>query len=104
MTGLLFCASAYAGLLAHLAFRAADDYERAATFDLMDRGDRNRALLRAMLLHWLGQFGAGNPLQVNSTDFPALHKVMLMLEGQHATQAIAEDEGLGATPFTAPLA
>ena len=58
----------------------------------------------AMLLHWLGQFGAGNPLQVNSTDFPALHKVMLMLEGQHATQAIAEDEGLGPTPFTAPLA
>ena len=31
-------------------------------------------------------------------------KVMLMLEGQHATQAIAEDEGLGPTPFTAPLA
>ena len=38
---------------AHLAFRAADDYERAATFDLMDRGDRNRALLRAVLLNWL---------------------------------------------------
>lgn len=53
MTGVLFCLSACAGLLAHLAFRAADDYERAATFDLMDRGDRNRAMLRATLLHWL---------------------------------------------------
>ena len=53
MTGLLFCASACSGVLAHLAFRAADDYERAATFDLMDRGDRNRALLRATLLNWL---------------------------------------------------
>ena len=53
MIGLLFCASAYAGLLAHLAFRAADDYERAATYELMDRGDRNRAMLRATLLHWL---------------------------------------------------
>ncbi len=58
----------------------------------------------AMLMHWLGQFGADHPLQVNSTDFPALHKVLLTLEAQHATQAIAEDEGLGATPFTAPLA
>lgn len=53
MTGLLFCASACSGVLAHLAFRAADDYGRAATFDLMDRGDRNRALLRAVLLNWL---------------------------------------------------
>ena len=54
MTGLLFCESVYAGVLAHLAFRAADDYKRAATYELMDRGDRNRALLRATLLHWLG--------------------------------------------------
>ena len=53
MTGVLFCISAYAGLLAHLAFRAADDYERAATYELMGRGDRNRVLLRAMLLNWL---------------------------------------------------
>ena len=53
MTGLLFCASACSGVLAHLAFRAADDYERAATYELMDRGDRNRAMLRATLLHWL---------------------------------------------------
>ena len=44
MIGLLFCASAYAGLLAHLAFRAAE---------LMGRGDRNRVRLRAMLLNWL---------------------------------------------------
>ena len=58
----------------------------------------------AMMLHWLGQFGAGHPLQVNSADLPALHKVLIMLEAQHATQAIAEDEGLGPTPFTAPLA
>lgn len=58
----------------------------------------------AMLLHWLGQFGADHTLQVNVADTPALHKVLLMLEGQHATQVIAEDEGLGPTPFTAPLA
>lgn len=53
MAGLLFCASVCSGVLAHLAFRAADDYERAATYELMDRGARNRALLRATLLHWL---------------------------------------------------
>lgn len=58
----------------------------------------------AMLLHWLGQFGADHPLQVNCADYPALHKVLVMLEAQHATQIIAEDEGLGPTPFTAPLA
>lgn len=58
----------------------------------------------AMLLHWLGGFGDDHPLQIKSTDYPALHKVFLMLEDQHATQAIAEDEGLGPTPFTAPLA
>lgn len=58
----------------------------------------------AMLLHWLGQFGPGHPLQVEVADYPALHKVLSMLEAQHATQAIAEDEGLGPTPFTAPLA
>jgi hypothetical protein len=55
-------------------------------------------------LHWLGQFGADHPLQVNCADYPALHKVLVMLEAQHATQIIAEDEGLGPTPFTAPLA
>lgn len=58
----------------------------------------------AMLLHWLGQFGADHPLQVNAADYPALHRVLTMLETQHSTQAIAEDEGLGPTPFTAPLA
>jgi glutathione S-transferase len=58
----------------------------------------------AMLLHWLGQFGADHPLQVNCADYPALYKVLVMLEAQHATQIIAEDEGLGPTPFTAPLA
>lgn len=57
----------------------------------------------AMLMHWLGQFGKDHPLQVRSTDYPALHKVLVMLEAQHATQIIAEDEGLGPTPFTAPL-
>lgn len=58
----------------------------------------------ALLLHWLGQFGADHPMQVNAANYPALHKVLVMLEGQHATQVIAEDEGLGPTPFTAPLA
>lgn len=58
----------------------------------------------AMLLHWLGGFGAGHPLQTEVRDYPALFKVLTMLEAQHATQAIAEDEGLGPTPFTAPLA
>lgn len=58
----------------------------------------------AMLLHWLGQFGADHPLQVHVTAYPALLQVLTMLEAQHATQAIAEDEGLGPTPFTAPLA
>lgn len=58
----------------------------------------------AMLLHWLGGFGTDHPLQINIADYPALHGVLSMLEGQHATQAIAEDEGLGPTPFTAPLA
>lgn len=58
----------------------------------------------AMLLHWLGQFGAGHALQVTASDYPALYKVLKMLEDQHATQVIAEDEGLGPTPFTAPLA
>ena len=58
----------------------------------------------AMLMHWLGGFGAGHPLQIDAADYPALFKVLTMLEAQHATQAIAEDEGLGPTPFTAPLA
>lgn len=58
----------------------------------------------AMLLHWLGGFGADHPLQINAADYPSLCKVLTMLEAQHATQAIAEDEGLGPTPFTAPLA
>ncbi len=58
----------------------------------------------AMLMHWLGGFGADHPLQINAADYPNLLKVLQMLEGQHATQAIAEDEGLGPTPFTAPLA
>lgn len=57
----------------------------------------------AMLMHWLGGFGADHPLQINATEYPQLFKVLTMLEGQHATQAIAEDEGLGPTPFTAPL-
>ncbi len=57
----------------------------------------------AMLLHWLGGFGADHPLQVNVADYPQLFKMLAMLEDQHATQAIAEDEGLGPTPFTAPL-
>lgn len=57
----------------------------------------------AMLMHWLGGFGADHPLQINAADYPSLFKVLTMLEGQHATQAIAEDEGLGPTPFTAPL-
>ncbi len=58
----------------------------------------------AMLMHWLGGFGADHPLQINAHDYPHLFKVLTMLEGQHATQVIAEDEGLGPTPFTAPLA
>lgn len=58
----------------------------------------------AMLMHWLGGFGPDHPLQVNAADYPNLFKVLTMLEAQHATQAIAEDEGLGPTPFTAPLA
>ena len=58
----------------------------------------------AMLMRWLGGFGVEHPLQINASDYPALCKVLTMLEGQHATQVIAEDEGLGPTPFTAPLA
>lgn len=58
----------------------------------------------AMQMHWLGGFGADHPLQINAADYPALFKVMTMLESQLATQAIADDEGLGPTPFTAPLA
>lgn len=58
----------------------------------------------AMLLRWLGQLGADHALQVNLADYPALHKVLVMLESQHATQVIAEDEDLGPTPFSAPLA
>ena len=57
-----------------------------------------------MLLHWLGGFGADHPLQINAADYPNLFKVMRMLEAQNSTQAIAEDEDLGPTPFTAPLA
>ena len=53
MTGLLFCASACSGVLALLAFRAADDYEHAATFELLSRPERRRALLRAVPLNWL---------------------------------------------------
>ena len=58
----------------------------------------------AMLMHWLGGFGPEHPLQVNAADYPHICKVLTMLEAQHATQAIAEDEGLGPTPVTAPLA
>ena len=58
----------------------------------------------AMLMRWLGSFGADHPLQTHAADYPALFKILTMLERQQATQAIADDEGLGPTPFTAPLA
>ena len=57
----------------------------------------------AMLLHWLGSTPPDHPGHFASRDYPALHAILSMLETRPATQSIAADEGLGATPFTHPI-
>jgi glutathione S-transferase len=57
-----------------------------------------------MLIHWLGSYDADHPSHFMAHQFPALHRVMSMLETRDAAQKIAVEEGLGALPFTAPYA
>ncbi len=55
-----------------------------------------------MLLRWLGSLPADHPGHLRSADYPALHRVLAHLETRPAALAVAADEGLGATVFTAP--
>lgn len=58
----------------------------------------------AMLIHWLGSYDPGHPSYFRAAQFPALNRVMAMMETRPAAQKIAQEEGLGALPFTAPYA
>ncbi len=57
----------------------------------------------AVLMRWLGQNKPSSVAYIRSTDYPALHKVVAMLEARAATRTVAEAEGLGAQPFTDPI-
>ncbi len=56
----------------------------------------------AVLLRWIAAFAADPAFAINAADFPNLAALARALEQRPAIAAIAENEGLGPTPFTAP--
>ena len=56
----------------------------------------------AMLIRWLASYGEGHTTYIRADDYPALHRVLAMLENRPAALAVAENEGLGPTIFTDP--
>ena len=56
----------------------------------------------AVLMRWLAGYGPGHPSYFRSAEFPALHRVLTNLETRPASLAVAADEALGPTIFTAP--
>lgn len=103
-------AAAVPAVLAHAGARMQgflDALETAAAAGPAWLSDRHPTLLGyylAMLIRWLGCLPADHPGHVASADRPALHRILAYLETRPAARAIAADEALGATPFTAPAA
>ena len=56
----------------------------------------------AVLMRWLGQNDPQSTGHVFSTDYPALHRVLAMLQARPAALSVAEAENLGQTIFTNP--
>jgi glutathione S-transferase len=56
----------------------------------------------AVLIRWLGQSDSGAVGHVASADYPALHRVLSLLQSRPAALRVAEAEGLGPTIFTDP--
>ena len=56
----------------------------------------------AVLMRWMGQNDPQSTGFVRSTDYPALHRVLTMLQARPAALAVAGAEGLGQTIFTNP--
>ncbi len=56
----------------------------------------------AVLMRWLGQNDPEATGYIKASDYPALHKVLAMLEMRPASLAVAAAEGLGKTIFTMP--
>ena len=57
-----------------------------------------------VLIRWLAAYGPDHAFYFPSSDYPALHAVLAMLEARPAALAAAEAEGLGPTIFTHPIA
>lgn len=55
-----------------------------------------------MLTRWAAQYPAGHPSWFRLEAFPDLAAHAALAEALPATRQIAEEEGLGATPFTRP--
>lgn len=69
---------------------------------LSDRNPTIFGYYLAVLIRWLASYGPGHPSYFRSSEFPALHRVLTYLETRPAALAVAEDESLGPTIFTAP--
>jgi glutathione S-transferase len=57
----------------------------------------------APLVRWLALYPRSNPMRPDLTAYPALLSVLSDLESRPAAQRVAEAEGLGPCPFTAPI-
>lgn len=55
-----------------------------------------------LLMRWMNGFPSDHPAHIQSTEYPALHNLLLGLENRKAARACAELEGLGDTIFTNP--
>ncbi len=56
----------------------------------------------AVLMRWMGQNDPQSTGYVRSSDYPALHRVLTLLQARPAALSVAEAEGLGQTIFTNP--
>ncbi len=56
----------------------------------------------AVLMRWLGQNDPQSTGYVRAADYPALHRVLTMLQARPAALSVAKAEGLGQTIFTNP--
>ena len=54
------------------------------------------------LMRWSVLYPVGQTPWFHLTDYPILHTLAKQVEDQPFAQKVAEDEGLGPTPFTAP--